>query len=69
MKHIALMIFFTALCVLNFAFAFSSELSRRHFRFPKSAGARKAIHLACAIVFLLGVLMVFYAFLNPRGTS
>jgi hypothetical protein len=69
MKHIALIIFLSALCVLNFVFAFSPALSRRQFRFPKSDAARKVLHVAFAIVFLLGALLSFYAFLNPRGTQ
>jgi len=69
MKHIALILFLSVLCVLNFVFAFSPELSRRQFRFPQSDAARKVLHLAFAIVFLLGAVLLFYAFLNPRGTS
>ena len=69
MKHIALMIYLSALCVMNFVFAFYPELSRRYFRSPKSSTARKVIHLAFGILFLLGVLMVFYALLDPRGTA
>ena len=69
MKHIALIIFLSLLCALNFVFAFSPNLSRRQFQFPKSDVALKVMHLVFAFVFLLGVVLAFYAFLNPRGTS
>jgi len=69
MKHIALIIFLSLLCALNFVFAFSPDLSRRQFQFPRSDAVRKVMHLVFAIVFLLGVLLTFYAFLNPRGAS
>ena len=67
MRHIAVLLLLSGLSAANFFLAFSPELSRRYFRFPKSASGRKVIHLSSAIVLVLCVLLLFYAFLNPRG--
>ena len=69
MKHIALLLFLSALGALNLIWAFSPELSRQYFRWPRSASARKVIHLVSAVVFLLGVLFIVYAMLDPRAPS
>jgi len=70
MKHIALLLFLSSLCAVNFYFAWSPDAARRYQRFPiKSDRALKALHLIFAMVFLLGVLLILYAFLNPRGET
>ena len=70
MKHIALLLFLSSLCAINFYFVWSPETARRYQWIPiKNDRALKTLHLIFAVVFLQCMLLVLYAFLNPRGEA
>jgi hypothetical protein len=68
MSRVAVIVLLTALSAINLYSAYSPDWSRRHFRLPtKSDTLRTVIHAVIGSFFLLGVLLLIYAAINPRG--
>jgi len=68
MKRMAVFLLLAFLCAFNFYSAFFPEFSRRYFPLPfQSDSLRKVVHLLAGGLFLLCVLFLVYATINPRG--